>query len=114
MDRPVIVYDDVCGFCTWSARRAEAAGEFDLVGFSELTPALERRLPEDYERCAHLVTADRVYSCGAAAEEVLARMDPASRTAVAAFRLVPDRERVREPLYRWVADHRDWFGRLLR
>ncbi len=112
-DRPVVVYDDDCGFCTWSAEWAASHGDFETVGFSELSAAQRRRLPDDYEECAHLLADGAVYSCGAATEEVLARADSPVRHAVAAFRRVPGRERVREPLYRWVADHRSWFGRFL-
>lgn len=114
MATPRLVYDDDCGFCTWAARYADERGEFDLVGFSDLTPDQRARLPADFETCVHLLTDDAVYSCGEATEEVLSRLDGISRTAARAFRLLPERQRrrVREPLYRWIADHRDWFGRL--
>ncbi|WP_227353285.1 thiol-disulfide oxidoreductase DCC family protein [Haladaptatus salinisoli] len=111
---PRLVYDDDCGFCTWSAEYADARGDFELVGFSELTPDQRARLPADYERCAHLLTDDRVYSCGEATEEVLARLDSPERAVVALFRLLPGpaRARIREPAYRWAADRRAWWGKL--
>ncbi len=109
---PRLIYDDDCGFCTWSAEYAVARGEFELVGFSELTPDQHARLPTDYEECAHLLTDDAVYSCGEAIEETLSRLESPSRYAVAVFRRLPGHERVREPLYRQVADHRALFGRL--
>ncbi|WP_433626628.1 thiol-disulfide oxidoreductase DCC family protein [Halomicrococcus sp. NG-SE-24] len=116
MTRPLIVYDDDCGFCTWAAEYADEHGEFDLVGFSALDADQRARLPSEYDRCVHLLVDDRVYSCGEATEEILARTDSVGGDAADLFRLLPSsaRERVREPLYRWVADHRSWFGRVLR
>ncbi|WP_135821698.1 thiol-disulfide oxidoreductase DCC family protein [Halostella litorea] len=110
---PRLVYDDDCGFCTWSAEFAAARGEFELVGFSELSPDQLARLPDDYETCAHLLTADAVYSCGKATEMAVERLGPPYSLAVAAFRAVPGSERAREPLYRLVADNRGLLGRLV-
>jgi len=113
---PTIVYDDDCGFCTWSARYAAAHGPFVLVGFSELTDEQLARLPPDYESCAHLFVGDETYSCGAAAEEIVARMDSWEHLPMAAFQFLPGsvRRAIREPIYRSVADHRDFFGRIRR
>ncbi|MCU4742274.1 thiol-disulfide oxidoreductase DCC family protein [Natronoglomus mannanivorans] len=111
---PRLVYDDDCGFCTWCGEYAADRGEFDLVGFSELTPDQRARLPDDYEECAHLLTQDAVYSCGAAIEETLARIDSPVTWPVEGFRLVPHRDGIREPLYRLVADNRDLFGKIVR
>lgn len=110
--RPRLVYDDDCGFCTWCAEFAAERGSFELVGFSELTPDQRARLPDDYEECAHLLTDDGVYSCGEAIEETMVRLETPSRHAARAFRELPASDRVREPLYRTVADHRALFGRL--
>lgn len=109
---PRLVYDDDCGFCTWCAEYAAARGEFELVGFEELTPDQLSRLPDDYEACAHLLTAERVYSCGAAIEETLARVETPSRFLARAFRRLPGNDTVRESLYREVADRRALFGRV--
>lgn len=113
MSRPTVVYDDDCGFCTWSAGYAARHGDFDLVGFSELTTGQRTRLPDDYERCVHLLTDERVYSCGAATEEILCRIDSPATPFAEAFSEIPGREYVREPLYRWVADHRTWWGKIV-
>ena len=112
---PRLVYDDDCGFCTWCADYADRHGEFEVVGFSELTPDQRARLPADYETCAHLLTDDAVYSCGAATEEIMARLDGVPRAVARAFRLLPEggRTRIREPFYRWAADRRDWWGKFL-
>lgn len=115
-DRPTIVYDDACGFCTWCVRYARERGEFDAVGFSELDAAATARLPDDYESCAHLLTERETYSCGAAAEAILARLAGPPGVLARAFTRLPDavRRAIREPLYRWAADHRDWWGKLRR
>lgn len=112
--RPVIVYDDDCGFCAWSVAYAIRRGDFEVVGFSELSEEQQARLPGGYRRCVHLLTDEEVYSCGAATEEILTRLDAPVSHAAHTFRRVPASERVRDPLYRWVADHRSWFGKLVR
>ncbi len=111
---PRLVYDDDCGFCTWCAEYAAARGTFELVGFAELTPDQRARLPDEYEDCAHLLTQDAVYSCGEAIEIATAKLGLSHRFAVALFRAAPGSGQVREPLYRWVADRRSLWGKLLR
>ena len=108
--RPVIVYDDDCGFCTWCARWAVRHGSFDAIGFANLTPDQRARLPEDFESCVHLLTDDTVYSCGGATEQILRRTYPALQRLFRALRIVPDYVDLREYLYHWVADHRDRLG----
>lgn len=111
---PRLVYDDDCGFCTWCAEYADSRGVFELVGFSDLTPDQRARLPDDYERCSHLLTDDAAFSCGHAIEEIGARLGARERTAVRLFRLLPGHERLREPLYRAAADRRALWGRFVR
>ncbi|AZH24818.1 DCC1-like thiol-disulfide oxidoreductase family protein [Haloplanus aerogenes] len=109
---PTFVYDDDCGFCTWWADQVADRTDLRLVGFSELTPALRERLPDDYEDCVHLVTDEAVYSCGAAAEQALVRTEIAADAdpVVDFFRQFEDYERLRERAYRWIADRRDKLG----
>ena len=109
---PRLVYDDDCGFCTWCAEYAAERGEFELVGFADLTADQRARLPDDYEECAHLLTMEEVYSCGEAIEETLARVETPSRFLARAFRRLPGSERIRESLYREVADRRALFGQV--
>jgi len=112
---PTLVFDDDCGFCTWWADQLERRTDLRLVGFSELTPTLRERLPDEYEDCAHLVTDDDVYSCGAAAEQAFLRTDIGSdaRPVVTFLRAFEDYERLREEAYRWVADRRGTFGQIV-
>lgn len=108
---PRLVYDDQCGFCTWSVELALRHGEFAAVGFSELSPDQQARLPESYDRCMHLLTDDAAYSCGAAAERTIERIVPATRPLFGALRQVPGYARFREGLYRRIADRRAIWGR---
>ncbi|GAB3032652.1 DUF393 domain-containing protein [Natronobiforma cellulositropha] len=111
---PRLVFDDDCGFCTWCAEFAAVRGQFDLVGFSDLSPDQLARLPDGYDDCAHLLTDDAVYSCGEAIEEALTRVDTPARLPAEAFRLLPARAGVRESLYRTLADNRDLLGKVAR
>ena len=114
MTAPTIVYDDDCGFCTWCAAYAAGQGEFDLIGFSELTDDQRARLPDDWEQCVHLLTEDAVYSCGKAVEQTVGRFGPLARRAVRLVSRLPMYPTLRERLYRWGADHRDWWGKIVR
>jgi predicted DCC family thiol-disulfide oxidoreductase YuxK len=115
MEMPVLVYDDDCGFCTWWAEFAVRHANLPVVGFSELDDDLRARLPADYEECAHLVTDERVYSCGAAAEEILVRSSPGgvARPPVDLLRKFGPYRAMREWGYRVGADNRDFFGRFV-
>lgn len=113
-DPPRLIYDDDCGFCTWWVEYVVERGRFEPVGFSELTDADLAHLPENYERCAHLLADGRRYSCGAAIEEAMARTDAPISYPTAAFRLLPGRRFVREPLYRLAAENRPLLGRIAR
>ena len=70
---PRLVYNDDCGFCKWAVRWLLRFGEFDPVGYGELTPDEKARLPDEYDDCMHLLTDDAVYSCGEAFEQCLVR-----------------------------------------
>lgn len=114
MAPPRLVYDDDCGFCTWSAEFVARHGDVELVGFSRLTPDQRARLPADYENCAHLLTDRRVYSCGEAMEEAFRRTDLTTAALVPLLRRLPGHAARRENTYRWIADNRDLFGTILR
>jgi predicted DCC family thiol-disulfide oxidoreductase YuxK len=112
----VVLYDEDCGFCRWSldkilawdrAKRLRAAPIQSAEGdrlLSELDPGV--RLDS-----WHLVNGDgRVFSGGAAAAP-LARLLPGGRPLAALFTAFPS---VTDRAYRYVADHRDRWARLLR
>lgn len=112
-ERDTFVYDDDCGFCTWWAKFAIERTNMRVLGFSDLSDPERERLPDNWEDCAHLLTDDRVFSCGAAIEELLVRTDvalPGSDDFVDFLRQFQDYERLRERLYREAADRRDVWG----
>jgi predicted DCC family thiol-disulfide oxidoreductase YuxK len=111
---PRLVFDDECGFCTWCARFAARHGDVELVGFHELSPDQLARLPDDYERSAHLLTDDAVYSAGEAIERTLVYDFPELEPVFDALRAVPGYAALRERLYRWGADNRVLLGRIVR
>jgi len=86
-------------------------GEFDPIGFSELTADQRARLPDEYEACMHLLSDEAVYSCGEALEPSLSRCGIVGRYIVRAASLFPYWGWVRERGYRFVADRRSVWGR---
>lgn len=106
MARPRLVYDDTCGFCAWLTEFAVRYGPFEPVGLSEVTPALRASLPDDYERCAHVVTDEGTYSCGEAVDVGLMRIFPVMAVLVPLLRLLPGYEAVRDGLYHAVSKRR--------
>lgn len=112
MTAPTLVYDDDCGFCTWAADLVARNASVRLVGFSDLSDGMRERLPDEYESCAHFVTAETTYSCGRAVEEAFVRSDlgAAARPVIKFARNFEDYRRVREQGYRFVADNRSTFG----
>ena len=105
------MYDDECGFCTWFVEWALRHGEFEPVGFAELSPEQRARLPDDYEECMHLLTDDAVYSCGTAAERIIELSTSGAAPLLRVLRRVPGYPDSRDALYRWLADYRDVWGR---
>ncbi|MFW5949602.1 MAG: DCC1-like thiol-disulfide oxidoreductase family protein [Halolamina sp.] len=112
MARPRLVYDDDCGFCTWCAAVGARFGDVEPVAFSDLTPDQRARLPANWRESAHLLTDDAVYSGGAAIQGVLGRTNVGFAAAFRLLEQLPGYDRLRENLYRWVADHRDWWGKI--
>ena len=112
MNDVTLVYDDDCGFCTWWADFFGNRSDFRIVGFTELTDEERERLPDDYEDCAHLVTDDRVYSCGESLEQALVRSEVGESAGplVRFLRNFEDYEHLREALYREIADRRGDLG----
>jgi predicted DCC family thiol-disulfide oxidoreductase YuxK len=107
------VYDDDCGFCTWWAEFFAERSDLAVVGFSATTDAERERLPADWEECAHLLTENRVYSCGAAIEAALERTGLFPGEARTFLNQFADYGRLRERLYREAADRRDLWGKFV-
>lgn len=114
MAPPRLVYDDDCGFCTRAAEAVERVDGIELVPFSAVTGELLERLPPHWRDCAHLVTDDRVYSCGAAMEEAAVRAGLVPPGLIHALRKVPGHDLALETGYGLVASHRPLVGRLTR
>jgi len=116
MSNGTLVYDDDCAFCTEAAEFVADRSEVELVGFSEVTADLRDRLPADYESCAHLLVDDAVYSCGAAMERAFVHTDLGEdlKPAVEFLGQFEDYARVRERVYREIADRRGTLGKLVR
>jgi len=114
MSDAILVYDDDCAFCTEAAEFVADRSAVELVGFSELTADLRDRLPADYESCAHLLVGDAVYSCGAAMERAFVHTDIGEdlQPAVKFLSQFEDYTRVRERVYREIADRRGTLGKL--
>lgn len=111
----VLVYDDDCGFCTWWAEYFETRASLPIVGFSDLDPELRERLPDNYKKCSHLVTDERVYSCGASIEEAFVRTRLGSffLPLVKVLRRFSVYHAVREWGYRRFANNRIFWGKIL-
>lgn len=112
MTDPILVYDDDCGFCTWTADLLADHAEVELVGFSALSDDLLARLPDDYEDCAHFVTEDAVYSCGEAVEKAVVGSEFGAQVQpiVEFARNFEEYDTLRERGYRLVADNRGRLG----
>jgi predicted DCC family thiol-disulfide oxidoreductase YuxK len=115
MVRAIVLYDSDCGFCRWSLAkllRWDRRGTLRPVALQE--PEAASLLPgmSEEERLAswHLVDpTGEIHSAGAALPELFRLLPGATPLAVLAARA----PRLRDRGYRWVAEHRSWFGRLL-
>lgn len=110
---PTLVYDDDCEFCTRSATLLARHGPIRIVGFNAMDGALRDRLPAEYESCAHFVTDDAVYSCGAGVERALERTDLVPAAIFVGLRRLPGYDALREWSYRRVAENRSTLSRLV-
>lgn len=113
MSEAVVFYDADCGFCRWAVDKVLA---WDRAG--KLRPAalqgpeadrLLRGLSDEEKMASwHLVVDGNRYSGGAAAAPLL-RLLPGGRPLASVVARFP---RVSDRAYRYVARHRDRFGRL--
>jgi predicted DCC family thiol-disulfide oxidoreductase YuxK len=115
MERPVVLYDEDCGFCRWATGKLMA---WDRRGRLRAVPLQDaeagRLLPGmDAERRLaswHLVTPDgRVRSAGWAVAPLL-RLLPAGTPLAVMAETFP---RATDRLYGWTSRHRGWLGAFL-
>jgi predicted DCC family thiol-disulfide oxidoreductase YuxK len=111
----VVLYDRDCGFCRWSLAQVLARDrDHRLRPLALGTPEADELLHDltAAERAAsfHLVDpGGRRLSAGAAAPPLL-RLLRGGRAPAAVLAAAP---KATERAYRFVADHRAWFGRLV-
>jgi predicted DCC family thiol-disulfide oxidoreductase YuxK len=114
-ERSVVLYDEDCGFCRWSADRLRALDRRGELRFVPIQSPEGQRLlavlsPERRLESWHLVRPDgTVRSSGAAVPEVLRRLPggaPLASVASAAPGLT-------EHAYRFVAARRERWARML-
>ena len=111
----VVLYDEDCGFCRWSADRLRTWDRRRALRFTSIQGAEGGRLLAPVPPAArldsmHAVTPDgRVWSAGAAVAVIL-RLLPAGGPAARVARLAPG---LTERAYRAVAARRTRLGTLL-
>jgi predicted DCC family thiol-disulfide oxidoreductase YuxK len=111
----ILLYDPDCSFCRWSLGWVLAADRGHRVrpvplGSQEADELLADLTPEQRMASWHLVAPDgRRWSAGYAAPPLL-RLLPAGRAPAAALAAAPE---ITDRVYRWVADHRSKFSKLI-
>ena len=111
-----VLYDAECGFCTWSLHRLLRRDRDQrltpvALQSAEAADLLADLTPQERMASWHLVAPDgRRWSAGAALPPLLELL-PHGRTPAALFARFP---RATDRGYRFVADHRSAFGRLVR
>jgi predicted DCC family thiol-disulfide oxidoreductase YuxK len=115
MERPVVLYDEDCGFCRWATGKLLAWDRrCGLRAVPLQGPEAERLLPGmDWERRLaswHLVTPDgRVRSAGRAVAPLLRLLPGGTPLAV----LAETFPRTTDHLYDWTSRHRGRLGAFL-
>jgi predicted DCC family thiol-disulfide oxidoreductase YuxK len=113
--RPIVFYDEDCGFCRWSADRLRAWDRHDRLRFAPIQGPDGDRLLADMDPVVrygswHVVSEDAgVRSAGAAIPLVLRRL-PAGAPLAALAAAFP---KATERTYRFTVQHRARLGRLL-
>ncbi|MGZ5289868.1 MAG: thiol-disulfide oxidoreductase DCC family protein [Actinomycetota bacterium] len=114
-DETLVLYDEDCGFCRWSADRLRAWDRAESVAFRSIQAAERAGMLETIEPVSryaswHVVTPDgRIWSGGAAVPPLTRRL-PGGRALAAIAEAFPDGT---DHLYRFLARHRDRFGTAL-
>jgi predicted DCC family thiol-disulfide oxidoreductase YuxK len=110
-----VIYDRDCGFCRWSLARVLALdSERRLRPVALRTPEANERLadltPEERSASWHLIGPDGRRASAGAAAAPLFRLLRGGRIPAALLEHAPT---LTERGYRWVANHRSWFGKLI-
>jgi predicted DCC family thiol-disulfide oxidoreductase YuxK len=111
----LVLYDEDCGFCRWSADRLRAWDRDGSIAFrsiqaAERTGMLDALDPASRYASWHVVEPDgRIWSGGAAVPALMKRL-PGGRPVAAVADAFPGST---ERLYRFVARHRDRLGAAL-
>lgn len=109
------IYDDDCGFCSWWANFFYNNSDLSIISFSELTKKEIDVLPKHYEKCAHLIIENKVYSCGKAIEQAFLHTKKIKYISplIMLLRKSKTYNKFREWIYRYIANRRGFFGRYL-
>ncbi len=111
----LVLYDEDCGFCRWSADRLRVWDRHARLAFSSIQAAdragrLDAIPPELRYESWHLITPDaRIWSSGAAVAPMMRRL-PGGPTIAAIADTFPG---TIERAYRFVARHRRRLGAIL-
>ncbi len=114
-DRTLVLYDDDCGFCRWSADKLRRWDRHGRLRFAAIQSATGQRslsdlAPDERLDSWHVITPDgRRHSSGAAVGPALEGL-PAGRPLARLAKVAPP---VTEAAYRAVAKRRTSIGRLL-
>ncbi|MBI5365732.1 MAG: lipase maturation factor family protein [Planctomycetes bacterium] len=107
-ERPVLLYDGLCGFCRrrvarWRARTGD---RIDYSPYQEAAHRAPGVPPERLAASVHLIDSDGSVTTGAEASFRVLAHAPGSFPYLAAYRRVPGFARAAEAVYGWIARHR--------
>ena len=109
-DRPTLVYDADCGFCTRSVqfvqRWVDRRDRYDVRRWQSLDLAAVGLTAQDCDEAAQFVTADGAVRSGHRAIASAATHGAPGWRPVGALLMAPGVSWVAARAYRWVADHR--------
>ena len=109
-DRPTLVYDADCGFCTRSVqfvqRWVDRRDRYDVRPWQSLDLAAVGLTAQDCDEAAQFVTADGAVRSGQRAIASAATHGAPGWRPVGALLMAPGVSWVAARAYRWVADHR--------
>jgi predicted DCC family thiol-disulfide oxidoreductase YuxK len=109
-DRPTLVYDADCGFCTRSVAFArhwvDRRGRYDVHPWQALDLAAVGLTPQDCDAAAQFVTADGSIRSGHRAIASAATHGAPAWRPLGYLLLAPGVSALAARVYAWVADHR--------